>query len=368
MSIPLLDLHAQYENIKEEINQAVLNVLAGGQYILGPNVKALEKEIASYCGVKYGIGVANGTDALMLSLVAYGIGPGDEVITSPFTFFASAEVISQVGARPVFVDIDANTFNIDVEKIEAKITNRTKAIIPVHIFGQMVNMDKVMNLAKRYNLIVIEDACQAIGAEYKGKKAGSIGHVGCFSFFPTKNLGGYGDGGMIVTDDEKILDKIKILRVHGSSPKYYHSMVGYNSRLDEIQAAMLRVKFRYIDEWNEKRRIGACLYNDLLIASPVVTPFVADENKSVYHLYVIRTQARDNLANKLSADGISTGVYYPVPLHLQKVYANMGYRAGEMPIVEQMCKEVLAIPLYPELHKNDIERIALLIQQSFESE
>lgn len=294
--------------------------------MLGPSVKALEKDIAPYCNVKYGIGVANGTDALLLSLVGYGIGPGDEVITSPFTFFASAEVISQVGAKPVFIDIDANTFNINVEKIEAKITEKTKAIIPVHIFGQMADMDKIIELANKYNLIVIEDACQAIGAEYKGRKAGSIGHTGCFSFFPTKNLGGYGDGGMIVTNDEKIADKLTVLRAHGSKMKYYHSIIGYNSRLDEIQAAIIKVKFQYIDIWNQKRREKAELYNKLLRESTLVVPFEAEGNRSVYQLYVIRTQNRENLIKVLKENGVSNGVYYQFPSICKKFTKIWGIR------------------------------------------
>lgn len=362
MIVPLLDLKAQYYSIKDEIDRAVLGVLESGNYILGPNVQALEDEIASYCGVKYAIGVASGTDALLLALVANNIGPGDEVITSPFTFIASAEAVSLVGAKPVFVDIEPKTFNIDVEKIEAKITDKTRAIIPVHIFGQMVDMDKVMELAEKYNLTVIEDACQAIGAEYKGRKAGSIGHVGCFSFFPTKNLGGYGDGGMIVTNNEETANKIRLLRVHGSNPKYYHSLVGYNSRLDEIQAAVIRVKFKYLDKWNDKRREKAKLYDKLLKDSQVITPFEAEHNKSVYHLYVVRTPKRGELIEGLKQDGISTGIYYPVPLHLQAVYKNLGYGEGDLPVVEQTCREVVAVPLYPELEEGQINQIAKKIR------
>ena len=352
MKIPLLDLKAQYEGLKEEINNAVLGVLESGHYVMGPNVKALEEEIAAYCGVKYGIGVANGTDALLLSLVAYGIGEGDEIITSPFTFFASAEVISQAGAKPVFIDIDPNTYNLDVTKLEDAITEKTKAIIPVHIFGQMADMDEIMELAKKYNLVVIEDACQAIGAEYKGKKAGSIGNAGCFSFFPTKNLGGYGDGGMIVTDDEEIAKKIRILRVHGSHPKYYHSMIGWNSRLDEIQAAALRVKFKYIDEWNKKRFEKAKAYDELLKDSFLDLPYHAENRNHVYHLYIVKSNKRDELMNFLKEQGVSTGVYYPVPLHRQAVYLQLGYKEGSLSIADDLAKKTFAIPLYPELTKD----------------
>lgn len=351
MIIPLLDLKAQYESLKEEINSAVLGVLESGHYILGPEVKELEKEIADYCGVKYGIGVANGTDALLLSLVAFGIGEGDEVITSPFTFFASAEVISQTGATPVFVDVEPNTYNLDVKMLEKKISSRTKAIIPVHIFGQMADMDEVMELAQKYNLVVIEDACQAIGAEYKGKKAGSIGNAGCFSFFPTKNLGGYGDGGVIVTNDEALANKLRILRAHGSHPKYYHSMIGYNSRLDEIQAAPLRVKCKHIDEWNKKRSEKAKIYNEQLKATPLITPHHADNRNHCYHLYIVQSEKREELIDFLKKEGVSTGIYYPVPLHLQEVYKDLGYEEGSLPVSEELAKRTFAIPLYPELTK-----------------
>ncbi len=365
MQIPLLDLKAQYESLKADIDKAVIDVLESGHYVLGPNVKLLEEEIATYCGVSYGIGVANGTDALLLSLVAYGIGQGDEVITSPFTFFASAEVISQVGATPVFVDVDPKTYNIDVAKLEEKITKKTKAIIPVHIFGQTADMDLIMELAEKYNLIVIEDACQAIGAEYKGLKAGSIGHTGCFSFFPTKNLGGYGDGGMIVTNDENVFKKLKILRAHGSSPKYYHSVIGYNSRLDEIQAAMLRVKFRRIDKWNQERFKKALVYDKLLKNTPLVLPQRMADKKHAYHLYTIQTEYREDLANFLKEKGISTGIYYPVPLHQQEVYKELEYGQGSFPIVEELVKKTLSIPLYPEIRGDQQEYVCNRIKDFY---
>lgn len=363
--IPLIDLKAQYESIKEEVDRAVREVLESGRYILGPNVEALEREIASYCGVKYGVGVASGTDALLLSLLALGIGPGDEVITTPFTFFATAEVIMQAGAKPVFVDIDPRTYNIDVERIEEKINENTKAIIPVHIFGQMVDMERVMQIARKYGLAVIEDACQAIGAEFKGQKAGAWGDAGCFSFFPTKNLGGYGDGGIVVTNDSAIAEKIRLLRAHGSKVKYYHSVIGYNSRLDEIQAAILRVKLKYIDEWNEKRRKKASVYNELLKGMEgVCTPVEDYRGKAVYHLYVIRAEKRERIREALAGEGISTGVYYPLPLHLQEALRDLGYKVGDFPEAEKASKETLALPLYPELPEQDIERIAEAVKRA----
>jgi dTDP-4-amino-4,6-dideoxygalactose transaminase len=363
MNIPLLDLQAQYMQIKDKMDKAVLDVIQGGRYILGPEVKELEKEIAEYCGTKNGIGVANGTDALLLVLKAWGIGPGDEVITSPFTFFASAEVISQVGATPVFVDVEPETLNIDVKLLESKINERTKAIIAVHIFGQMADMDSLMQLANKHNLLVLEDACQAIGAEYKGRKAGSIGHAGCFSFFPTKNLGGYGDGGMIVTDDDTLAEKIRVLRAHGSKVKYHHTDIGYNSRLDEIQAAILRVKFPHLDNWNDARREKARLYTSWLNGTAYITPCEAPEQKHVFHLYILRSKKREAVMKELQQRGISTAIYYPVPLHLQEVYSSLGYRRGDMPVAEQATHEAFAIPLFPELTKEQMEYIVATLKE-----
>lgn len=349
LGIPLLDLKKQYESIKGEIDEAVLGVLASGQYVLGPNVKAFEKEIAGYCGTDFAVSVANGTDALILILDAYGIGPGDEVITTPYSFFATAEAISRAGATPVFVDIDERTYNIDVSLIEDKITARTKAIIPVHLFGQMAMMNEIMEIANRNKLIVIEDACQAIGASYKNKKSGSWGHAACFSFFPTKNLGGYGDGGLITTNDKDFAERVKILRVHGSRRRYYNEAIGYNSRLDELQAAILRVKLKYIDKWNETRRKIANKYDSSLQETSLRHPFCSPECYHVYHLYIVRHEQRDKIVNELKESGISCGVYYPVPLHLQDAYQGKGYTEGSLPVVEQMSKETFAIPLYPEL-------------------
>lgn len=364
IKIPLLDLKAQYQSTKDEIDAAVNKVFASGAYILGHNVAALEEEIASYCGVKYGIGVANGTDALIISLLASGVQVGDEVITTPYTFFATAEAISSLGATPVFVDIDPRTYNLDVNKIEEKITVKTTAILPVHIFGQMVDMDPIMALAQKYGLIVIEDACQAIGAAYKGRKAGSIGHAGCFSFFPTKNLGAYGDGGMIVTNDESLANKAKILRVHGSRRKYYHDVLGFNSRLDEVQAAILRIKLKFLDQWNNLRHEKAQIYNQLLSGSSIITPFAEQWNQHVYHLYVIRSKIRDDIMRRLSRNSIGCAVYYPLALHLQAVYSQLGYGEGDFPEAEAASRETLALPLYPELSEDKIQEVVKHINMS----
>ena len=365
MSIPLLDLKAQYLSIKEEIDNSIMEVLGSCRFILGPEVKALEDEIASYCGSKYAIAVANGTDALVLALQACKIGPGDEVITSPFTFFASAETIANVGATPVFVDIDPVTLNLDAQQLEAKISSRTKAIIPVHIFGQMVDMDKIMSIAKKHNLKVIEDSAQAIGAEYNGKKAGSIGDAGTFSFFPTKNLGGYGDGGMVITSDGIIAEKIRMLRFHGCKSKYFHEEIGHNSRLDEIQAAILRVKFRYLDQWNQSRREKAEVYNRLLAPlaeqGKLTLPGEDPNAVSVYHLYVLRFDDREKIAMALDEKGIACGIYYPLPLHLQNAFAYLNYKQGDLPVAEEACTQALAIPCYPELTLEQQEHIAQVI-------
>jgi len=366
MRIPSFDLKRQYQMLKVEIDQVVQNVLASGQFILGENVSLLEKEIADYCGTKYAVGVASGTDALLLSLRACGIGPGDEVITTPFTFFATAEVISNLGARPIFVDIQPDTFNIDVEKIERAITRNTRAILPVHIFGQMCDMDKLIEIKEKYNLFVIEDACQAIGATYNGKRAGSIGDVGCFSFFPTKNLGAYGDGGMIVTSNEELKDKLMALRNHGSVKKYYHSELGYNSRLDEIQAAILRVKLKHLDDFIRRRQEIAELYTILLSDIPYVkVPSIKPGHTHTFHQYVIRAENRDELQKYLSDNGIGSTVYYPLPLHLQKVYENLGYKLGDLPESEKASREVLALPMWPELKDEEVKVVVEVIKSFY---
>ncbi|MBP8637803.1 MAG: DegT/DnrJ/EryC1/StrS family aminotransferase [Dictyoglomi bacterium] len=366
MKIPGFDLKRQYQMIKPEINGVIQSVLDGGQFILGENVSLLEEEIANYCGVKHAIGVASGTDALLLSLRACGIGPEDEVITTPFTFFATAEVISNLGAKPVFVDIEPETFNIDIEKIEKSITKKTRAIIPVHLFGQICDMDQIMNLKEKYNLFIIEDACQAIGAVYKDKKSGSMGNTGCFSFFPTKNLGGYGDGGMITTDNDELKEKLFLLRGHGSKKKYYHDELGYNSRLDELQAAILRVKLRYLDTWISRRQELANLYTSLLFDIPdVITPVVKGDRTHTFHQYVIRAKDRDSLQKYLSDSGIGSAIYYPLPLHLQKVYRYLGYKPGDFPQAEKASGEVLALPMWPELKNEEAEEVAGVIRKFY---
>jgi len=374
MKVPLVDLECQFRIIQKEIKEAVEKVLASGRYILGPNVKALEDEIASYCGTSYGIGVASGTDALRLSLLAVGVGEKDEVITTPFTFVATAQVISQVGATPIFVDIDEKTFNIDVNKIERAITPRTKAIIPVHLFGHPVDMRNILNIAKEHNLIVIEDAAQAFGSEYnltlsedkpQWKKVGSIGDVGCFSFFPTKNLGGFGDGGMVITNNEEIAEKIKLLRVHGrNSDNYSYTGLGYNSRLDELQAAILRVKLKYVDKWIELRRKIAYLYNKFLSDSPIILPCCEFYARHTFCVYTIKTPLRNQLKEYLEKEGISTKIYYPYPLHLQEPYKNL-YKKGDFPVAEKICREVLSLPIYPELEEEKIKYIAEKITNFF---
>lgn len=365
MKINLLDLQAQYKVIKDEIDEAIHQVLDSSVYIMGPNVKQLEKDIANFTGVKHGIGVANGTDALMLALKAIDIKPGDEVITTPFTFFASAETTSVLGATPVFADILPNTLCINPDEIEKCITEKTKAIIPVHIFGQMCDMDRIMEIAKRHNLYVIEDCAQAIGAEYKGRRAGSLGDIGTYSFFPTKNLGGYGDGGMVVTNNDEFAERIKLLRAHGSKVKYTYTTIGYNSRLDEIQAAILNVKFKYIQQWNDARSRKAKLYNNLLRGTEMVTPTELDVNKHIYHMYVVQSHDRDKIIEYLKEQGISTGVYYPSPVHLQQVYEYLGYKKGDLPVAEDACEKTFALPLYPEIELEKQEYVVEKIREYF---
>ncbi|MBN2208646.1 MAG: DegT/DnrJ/EryC1/StrS family aminotransferase [Candidatus Coatesbacteria bacterium] len=353
MQVPLLDLRPQFATIRDEIREAIDRVLETQVFVLGPEVEKLEREIADYCGVKFGVGCASGTDALLLSLMAAGVSSGDEVITTPFTFFSTAGSVSRVGGTPVFVDIDPVTYNIDASLIEARITPRTKALIPVHLFGQCVNMGPVLEIAERHGLRVIEDAAQSIGSKTKlqGKwaSAGSMGHSGCFSFFPTKNLGAYGDGGMVVSNDEDLAEKVRMLRVHGSKPKYHHSIIGANSRLDAIQAAVLRVKLKYLDDWSEARRKNANYYDKAFKGSGIITPSVRGENFSIYNQYVIRTKARDQVMEYLKKHDVGCEIYYPVPLHLQRCYGFLGYEAGEFPQAEAAAAETVALPIYPEL-------------------
>ncbi len=387
MNIPLIDLKAQYESLADKLNEATLGILSSANYIMGKTVLDFEKDFAKYIGVKHAISVGNGTDALVLALKAMGIGQGDEVITTPFTFFATAEAISAVGGTPVFVDVNKDTFNIDTTKIEEKITSKTKAIMPVHIFGQSADMDEINEIAKKHNLKVIEDACQAIGGKYKGRKIGTLGDVACFSFFPTKNLGCAGDGGMIVTDNDEIATIARALRTHGSGEngqkaynllnnieeevqiaegandtvynplKYYNYLIGYNTRLDAIQAAILDVKIKEIDNWNAKRRDIVKVYNEALQNNDLVTPVVKDYNEHVYHMYILQSENREEVIQKLKEAGIATGVYYPVPLHLQKVYKNLGYKEGDMPVAEYLSHRTFAIPVYPELTEEQVKYI-----------
>jgi dTDP-4-amino-4,6-dideoxygalactose transaminase len=354
VQVPLLDLKAQYAGIKGEIDAAVAKVLETAQFILGPAVKECEAALAQYCRCPHAIGVSSGTDALLIALMAEGIGQGDEVITTPYTFFATAGSIARAGARPVFVDIDPVTFNINPAGIEAKISPRTKAIMPVHLYGQMADMDPVMEIAGRHKLCVIEDAAQAIGAEYKGRRAGAIGHFGCFSFFPSKNLGGVGDGGCVTTNDKDRAERLTILRVHGSKPKYYHKVIGGNFRLDSIQAAVVAVKLKHLDRWSEARRVNAARYDKLfagagLVAGgPVVTP-VVKADRHIFNQYVIRVPRRDELIAFLKEKQIGCEVYYPVPMHIQECFRYLGHRAGDFPESEKAAKETLAVPIYPEL-------------------
>jgi dTDP-4-amino-4,6-dideoxygalactose transaminase len=349
MNVAFLDLKRQYASIKDEVDQAVFGVLSHAKFIMGPEVKTFEEQVAQYCGAKSAVGVASGTDALLLSLRACGVGPGDEVITTGFTFFATAGVISRLGAIPVYVDIDPDTYNIDPLQIQKKITAKTKAIMPVHLYGQCADMDPIMEVANKHKLMVVEDAAQAIGAEYKGKKAGTIGHFGCFSFFPSKNLGAAGDGGMIVTNNPKMDELLRMLRVHGAKPKYYHSLVGYNSRLDTLQAAILSVKLKYLDRWTQKRREHAEAYNRAFENSSITTPKEEDFNYHIYHQYTIAVKSRDKLREILKEKQIGHDVYYPVPLHLQECYKHLGYKEGDLPVTEQKSREVISIPIYPEM-------------------
>jgi len=364
--VPLLDLKEQFLTIKEEVMAALEQVLESCEFILGPNVSAFEQEIAEYLGVKHAIGVGNGTDALVLILDALGIGPGDEVITTPYTFFATAECVSRLGAKPVFVDIDPITLTIDPEKLEQAITSRTKAVIPVHIFGRAADMLAIMDIASRHHLFVVEDACQSIGGEIEGKKLGTFGNAGAFSFFPTKNLGAYGDGGLVVTDDDALAERVRMLRAHGSKVKYHNELMGYNSRLDEMQAAVLRVKLRHLNEWNSRRRQIAHEYNKLLKDLPLEFPDPGKDGEHVFHLYTILTDNREELRGYLKSRGVETGVYYPTPLHLQPAYADLGYCKGDFPVSESACERNLSLPMYPELTDEQIHYVAETVRGFFE--
>ncbi len=364
---PFLDLRAQYKEIKPEIDAAVARVFDSQYFILSPEVAAFEKELADYVGTKFAVGCASGTDALMLALMALGVGPGDEVITVPFTFVATAGPIALLGAKPVFVDIDPVTFNIDVSLIEAAITPRTKAIIPVDLFGLMAPMEEIEAIAKRHTIAVIEDAAQAIGAKRHGRMAGSTGTMGCFSFFPSKNLGAAGDGGMITTNDPELNDRLRKIRVHGSPRRYEYEVLGVNSRLDALQAAVLSVKLKYLDGWAEGRRRNANWYGDLFeryqLAGKLVLPVEPEDCHHIYNQYTIRCTERDQLRAFLTEKGIPTEIYYPHPLHLQKAFAYLGHKAGDFPETENVCNEVLSLPIYPEMKKSDLQTVVQAIAE-----
>ncbi len=359
MKIPIINSKRQYETIAQKAEAAVLDVMRSGSYILGANNKEFEKEMCEYLDVKHAVTLNSGTDALHLALRALDIGEGDEVISTAFTFVATSESIGIVGAKPVFVDIDPDTFNIDASKIEAAITPKTKAIIPVHLYGQPCDMDIITDIAKRHNLFVIEDACQAIGAEYKGKKVGTIGDIGCFSFYPTKNLGTMGDGGLLTTNSQYLKDRVIALRNHGGAIRYHHDEIGVNSRLDEIQAAILRVKLPYIDSWNKARREHAAYYNELFSKCDLIeTPKELDNTYCVYHQYTVKVPNRDKVHQMLADKGIGAMIYYPIPLHLQKVHAKYNFKEGMLPITEKNTKLVLSLPMFAEITKEEQEEVA----------
>jgi dTDP-4-amino-4,6-dideoxygalactose transaminase len=382
MNVPFLDLKAQFREIEHEVLPMVKEAMENAAFIGGPQVTGFEAEFAAFCDSKHCAGVNSGTDAIRFALMAAGVGPGDEVITVPHTFIATTEAISQVGAKPVFVDIDPKTYNMDPNKLEdylnkrvgggstsaqhpePRTQSRPKAVLPVHIYGQPADMDAILAIAGKHNLVVIEDACQAHGALYKGKRAGSMGLAGAFSFYPGKNLGAYGEGGAVVTQSEDMANKIRMIRDHGQAKKYYHDLEGYNGRLDAIQAGVLRIKLRRLAQWNEARRKNAALYDELLSRVPGVTiPFQADYAKSVYHLYVILVDDRDGLQKYLGEKGVGSGLHYPVPLHLQKAYASDGYKEGDFPVTESVARRLLSLPMFPELTKAQIEYVADCIKE-----
>ncbi|MGP8329816.1 MAG: DegT/DnrJ/EryC1/StrS family aminotransferase [Methanosarcinaceae archaeon] len=363
MKVPLLDLVSQYKEIKPEMDAAIQRVLDSGYFILGPEVKAIEEEVADYLGVAHGIGVASGTDALLLALRALDIGRGDEVILPAYTFFATIGAVLHVGATPVLVDVDEKTYCIDVAQTRAKVTPATKAIIPVHLYGQAAEMDGLAEIAAEHDLSIIEDNAQAFGADYKGKKTGGIGDIGCLSFFPSKNLGGYGDGGMVVTDNPELAEKIRMLRAHGWKKKYFPEILGYNSRLDALQAAILRVKLPHLDKWNDGRRKVALMYSDALAGvENLQIPHEAPNRTHVYHLYILQVPNRDEIQAKLKEAGIGTSVYYPQPLHLAEPCKALGYKEGDFPIAERASLETIAIPVYPEMSDEQIEYVIEVVK------
>ena len=357
MNVPFLNLAAQYQSLQSELLPAVEKALVSGHYILGPNVTAFEQEVAAYTGTKFGVGVNSGSDALTLALRALDIGPGDEVITTPFTYIAPAESIHQVGAKIVFADILPDTFQLDPADVAKKITAKTKAIIPVHLFGQAAALPELQQLAELHGLQIIEDCAQAIGAAYNGKPVGGFGRIGCFSFYPTKNLGADGDGGMVVTNEEALAKKLKMLRVHGIEKRYFHDLHGYNSRLDELQAAILRVKLPHLKKWNTRRAEIAAMYDAGLQGLPLQLPKTAAGNTHVFHVYALLTEQRDDLQEWLKEKGVPTIIYYPEPLHLQKVYAEHGWKRGDFPVAEDVSSKILPLPMYPELTDEQVNYV-----------
>lgn len=396
MEVRILDLTRQYESIREEVEEAVLKQMRSGMYIMGSAVEDFEKKFAEYIGVKHAISVNSGTDALVVAMRALGIGQGDEVITTPFTFFATAETIASVGAVPVFADIEEGTYNIDPEKIEERISERTKAILPVHIFGQPAGMDRINEIAKKHDLLVIEDACQAVGASYEGKMAGSIGNVGCFSFFPTKNLGAFGDAGMITTDDDDIATICRAFREHGMAQngakartilegiedelagtaavnalynpyKYYNYLIGYNSRMDAIQAVVLGIKMKYLEQFNKNRAAIADYYNAELSKVPGITiPRIAENVQTVWHQYAFCCEDKDAMGEFLAEKNVGSAAFYPVPLHLQKAFVNLGYKEGDLPVAEKITKSTVCLPIFPELKREEIEYVAACVKEFYE--
>lgn len=364
MSIPAFDLTRQYASFREEIDAAVSRVIESGRFILGEEVEALEEEIAAFCGAERAVAVASGTDALHLALRAVGVGPGDEVLVPAFTFVATAEVVAYCGAAPVFVDIDPETFSIDPDAASAAVTSRTKAVIPVHMFGHPAEMEELTALSKHHGLALVEDAAQAFGARYGGKVVGSFSDAGCFSFFPTKNLGAFGDGGMVVTDDGDLAERVRQLRVHGASKRYHHQMVGYNSRLDALQAAILRAKLPHLEAWNAARRAHAATYTAGLEKLPaLVCPRELEGSQHVYHQYTIRTEGRDGLRDSLAEAGIGSAVYYPIPLPAQEAFGGEDYRIGGFPESERACQEVLSLPMFPELKEDEVAQVIEKIKE-----
>jgi len=360
-TVPFVDLKSQYLAIKPEVDAAIAQVIENTHFVLGPQLAAFEKAFAEYVGSAYCVGVNSGTAALQLALMACGIGPGDEVIVPSFTFFATAEAVSVLGGVPVFVDIDPVSYTITAEAIEKAITPRTRAIIPVHLYGQAADLDPILALAERHKLHVIEDAAQAHGAEYHGKRVGSLGTLGCFSFYPSKNLGAYGEGGGVVTNDEELAKRLRMLRDHGSTSKYTHAVVGYNFRLEEIQAAVLNVKLPHLTGWNNHRRQRAAKYNELLSDSGLVLPREMDYARHVYHVYAVQSDNRDELQKRLAAGGIQTGVHYPIPIHLQAAYSSLGYKAGDLPVTERLSERILSLPMFPELNDDQQRSVAASI-------